>query len=293
MLDLFDQLLSAIDDKISDLDPSQIQLEFDKIPLDVFGRIQVDRPAAYPNLMNWLSPLPSADIQTSWTGCADHALMTQSMAFVRTVVGTYHAIAGQPLRLGQVLDFGCGWGRLIRLLNKYVPEDRIHGVDPWHRSIEICRETRVRANLFVSDYIPRALPTPEDLRFDLVVAFSVFTHLSAKVATICAQTLRDHLTDTGVIAMTIRPVEYWDCLLQGEDPAFDPDFVAGLKEAHLRQGFAFLPHNREKIEGEVTYGDTSMSLDFIRENFTGLEIVALEFNEADPLQLIVFLRKAR
>lgn len=293
MLETFDAVLSALDAKIGDLDPSRVQLEFERIPLDIFGRLHVDRPAAYPNLLNWLSPLPSPDIQTSWTGCADHQLMTQSMAFVKTLVGTYHALACKPLSQAHVLDFGCGWGRLIRLLNKYVPEDRIYGVDPWSRSIEICRETRVRANLFVSDYIPRSLPTPRDLKFDLIVAFSVFTHLSEKVTRICVQTLSDHLTDTGIIALTIRPVEYWDCLLDGDDPAFDPEFVAGLKARHRREGFAFLPHDRAKIEGEVTYGDTSMSLDFIRSHFSGLDIVALEFSEVDPLQLIVFLRKAR
>jgi hypothetical protein len=35
-----------------------------------------------------------------------------------------------------------------------------------------------------------------------------------------------------------------------------------------------------------------MSLEFVRDNFVGLDIVGVEFNESDPLQLIVFLKKS-
>ena len=43
--------------------------------------------------------------------------------------------------------------------------------------------------------------------FDLIYAFSVFTHLSEKTAHIVLSTLRDHIADTGVLVLTIRPKE--------------------------------------------------------------------------------------
>jgi len=61
---------------------------------------------------------------------------------------------------------------------------------------------------------------------------------------------------------------------------------------HDQNGFAFYPKNIKKIEGEVTYGDTSMSIEYIRAFFIGLDIVRLEYIETAPLQLIVFLTKS-
>jgi hypothetical protein len=146
--------------------------------------------------------------------------------------------------------------------------------------------------LLLSDYLPRTLPTPEGLKFDFIMAFSVFTHLSEKVTKICAYTLRDHLSDSGILAITIRPIEYWDFALNLENSAFSQKDIEELQDAHEQKGFAFSPHNREKIEDEVTYGDTSMSLQYIKDNFIGLDIVRVEYNKADSLQLIVFLQKA-
>ena len=175
-----------------------------------------------------------------------------------------------------------------------MPADCIYGVDPWSQSIEICQETNIHANLFLSEYVPRSLPIiPKDIKFDFIMAFSVFTHLSKKVTLICAETLRNYLTDTGILAITIRPIEYWSFALNNEDTYFSEEDIKKLLIEHEQDGFAFCPHNREKIEGEVTYGDTSMSLKFIRDNFIGLDIAKVEFNEADSLQLIVFLTKSK
>jgi len=283
-----EDILSAIDGKIADLSPQALQEELQRVPLEVLGRIQIDRPAQFPNLMAWLPSMPSKGTQRAWTGEADHALLGKSVNFIRMAIGGHQGTTGKPISQGSALDFGCGWGRMIRLLYKYVPADRIYGVDPWDESIRLCKECSLHANLFVSDYVPRSLPTPTETRFDLIIAFSVFTHLSEKVAKIAAGTLRDVLSETGTIALSIRPREYW---------LRDVKFVSKQEARqflrdHDDKGFAFFPHKRAKIEGEVTYGDTSMSLDFIRSNFEGLRIAGVEWSELDPLQLIVFLKKS-
>ena len=293
MLKEIREILLNLDKKIATLNTREVQKEFEKIPLDIFGRIQIDQPPEYSNILNWLPQMPSTEIQTSWTGSADHVLMNQSLSFLKTIISTYHAMACKPIGQGNVLDFGCGWGRLIRLLYKYVPADFIYGVDPWSQSIEICKNTNIHANLFLSEYVPRSLPTPNGIKFDFIMAFSVFTHLSEKVTKICAETLQNYLTDSGILAITIRPVEYWSFILNNGESHFSEKDIKKLLTDHEQNGFAFYPHNREKIEGEVTYGDTSMTLQFIRDNFIGLDIAGVEFNEADSLQLIVFLTKSK
>lgn len=284
-------LLLNLENKITSLDSYELIKEFEKIPLVVFARIQIDRPLEYPNICKWMAQMPSSDIQKDWTGTSGHKLMDKSLAFIKTIISTYNSLSETTLIESNILDFGCGWGRLIRLLNKYVPENQIHGVDPFHKSIEICQKTNVRANLYQSEYIPRNLPTSQEMKFDFIMAFSVYTHLSEKVTKISIETLKNHLTDTGILAITIRPIEYWNFIMQKKDSFITNEEIKKLKDQHNNNGFAFYPHNRKPIEDEVTYGDTSMNLDYINKNFLGLKIIGVEYNEGDSLQIIVFLKK--
>ena len=161
ILDAFHNELSAIDKNIAHMSPEQICQAFSTVPLDTFGRLQIDRPKQYPNLMKWFAQMPSDEEQSIWAGAHGHTLMTQSLAFMKTVVATYHEISPISLKESSVLDFGCGWGRMLRLLAKYVPTDQLYAVDPWDESIKLCQQKSVKANVYLSDYLPRSLPTPE------------------------------------------------------------------------------------------------------------------------------------
>jgi SAM-dependent methyltransferase len=183
-----------------------------------------------------------------------------------------------------VLDYGCGWGRLLRLMLRYTPAAQVWGLDPWDRSIDLCREHRIPVNLAVSDYLPMTLPVGK-ARFDLIFAFSVFTHLSPRCALQVMTTLRSYLKEDGLLAITVRPPEYWPVhgpLPSGLTPA-------AMMERHRDFGFAFIPHNRPPIDGDVTYGDASYSLEYIRRSWPGWLATDTATNEVDPLQTIVFL----
>lgn len=91
--------------------------------------------------------------------------------------------------------------------------------------------------------------------------------------------------------MTIRPEEYWSYILNNVKSHLNEKDIMQLLADHEQKGFAFYPHKREEMEGEVTYGETSMTLDFISNNFAGLHIAGVEINKVDNLQLIVFLTK--
>jgi len=206
------------------------------------------------------------------------------------VTAAYSNITGRSLGSAKVLDFGCGWGRLVRLLYKYVPADRIYAVDPMDKSLAYCAEAGLYGTFLKSDFIPRALPTPSGLRFDFIFAFSVFTHLSPKVTEIALKTLGEHLTDEGLLAITIRPREYWAFAARDGDGAAKKESER-LGAEHDLTGIAFAGHKGELIEGEVTYGDTSMSLDYLEAAAPHLRIVGMEWSASDAYQMIVFLRR--
>jgi SAM-dependent methyltransferase len=288
----FAQTLTDLDKKILTLDDRQIQHALESVPLEIFGKIQIERPDEFPNLMQWLPVMPSTAVQQSWTGNSDHELMRQSVNFIRTTISKYHELSGKPLNQGRVLDFGCGWGRLIRLLYKYVPADNIFGIDPWDKSIDLCRETKLHGNILLSDYLPTTLPVPPSVKFDLIIAFSVFTHLSEKSFNMSASVIRDYLSEQGIIALTIRPREFWTHI-HGTTPFFAKIPLAQVLGDHDLNRLAFYPHINKTVMGEVVYGETSVSMDYLKNAFPGMEITGIEWSEIDPLQIIVFLQKQK
>jgi hypothetical protein len=137
------------------------------------------------------------------------------------------------------------------------------------------------------DYLPTAIPVSNTI-FDLIYSFSVFTHLSEGTATLALTTLRRYVARGGLFMITIRPKEYWDQV----DPALDagkPIDRDKLVARHERSGFAFVPHDREAIDGEVTYGDTSLSFEWIEQHAEGWNMVGHDRSLIDPLQLLVYL----
>ena len=155
-------------------------------------------------------------------------------------------------------------------------------VDPWDEPIALCKQHGLKANLALSEDVPVVLPFRGP--FDLIYAFSVFTHLSEKTTNAVLNTLRRYIADDGVLVITVRPKQYWQV---------HSDAVADRMMAeHDRKGFAFVPSNRTPIDGDITYGDTSMSVDYVAANFPRWQVVGEHCNPIDPYQLLLFVRPA-
>lgn len=283
----FDHVLVKADQALAANPTADLPSLFAGYPLDQLGRLMLDVPERYPHLRAVLPRMPSDEVQRNWTGASGDALLRQSCAYVRSVAVAYGRFGSRPWTEMRMLDHGCGWGRLIRLFYKFVAPERIWGLDPWDRSIQICRETGVLGNLAVCDYLPEDLPVG-DARFDLISAFSVFTHLSERCHSQVLAVLRRYVADDGLLALTIRPPDYWKhrtTFPEGVD-------AKALQQRHAETGFAFIPHNRKAIDGDVTYGDTSISFDYIEREWKDWRVVDVDLNAVDPYQAIVFLKPA-
>ncbi len=254
--------------------------------LDDFGEFMLELPAAHiPNLSSLLPRMASEEVQKSWTGNSGLRLLQQTTAFVRSVSYNYQRLLGEDLADRTILDFGCGYGRILRLMYYFSSPQRIWGVDPWEKSVQICRADNVLGNLAVSDYLPKSLPVGQS-KFDLIYAFSVFTHLSERATKVALTTLRSYIADDGLLVITIRPSEYWESVAPTL-PNIDPDRLVRLHDAGA---FVFVPHAREAVEGDVTYGDTSFSFEWLMQHIPNWEKVGYDRVLNDALQLVVYLR---
>jgi SAM-dependent methyltransferase len=284
MMPLFERELNRIDKEIAVIPPAGIPSLFGYIPLELYGELQLAAPGKYPNIQAYLPTMPGDDVQRHWCGTSAVTLMRQSVTSTRILVGGYGALTASSIGSARVLDFGCGWGRLTRMLAKYIPEDRLYGVDPDETALALCRDHRVRGTFARSDRVPRSLPF--DGSFDLIIAYSVFTHLNETTARACISTLRRYQQQDGVLAVTIRPVEYWG--YREESGLLDARTAEEMRGIHAIRGFAFA----QPSGTEITYGETSMSIDFAKDLFGGYRLQTVEWTADAPFQIVLLLTAA-
>ena len=238
-----------------------------------------------PNISKLLPRMASAEVQQSWTGGSGPEMAKASLDFVRILYHQFTSICQRPLVHAKVLDYGCGYGRLIRPMYYFTDPRNIWGLDPWEKSIDICKTDGVLGNLALSDYLPLNLPVGEE-RFDLIYSFSVFTHTSVKATAHALDALRRCISPGGILVLTTRPAEYW------MSPALRQQYgavVAAQLDQHRETGFAFLPSTWNlPPDGVSIFGDTSFTPDWVLRNFPSWNVQAID-RGLDPMQLILVL----
>jgi SAM-dependent methyltransferase len=259
------------------------------LSLDEIGHLYLSRPSS-PALSRLLPSLAPDQVQRDWTGSDGVQLMETSKAFIKSVDAASLHYTGSGLDGKTILDYGCGYGRLILMLYKYTMPDRIFGCDPWDESLRHCAESGIKANLSLCEYVPTKPVFPPAV-FDVGYSFSVFTHLSPRTCKAVLDSVLPSIKPGGMFTITIRPPEFWEFVqrfkaLQG---------VTGkeMLGEHLENGIAYYPEpGREPVNGDVTFGDTSISLGYIRDNWKEWRILGTTHNEVDPMQLLVHLTPA-
>jgi SAM-dependent methyltransferase len=277
-LQVFDEQIRRIENQIdTTTHRDEIFEKLRYLGLGNFGLMMLSMPNPdYPKISALLPRMASVEAQMLWTGISGVPLLEQTLNFAESVACHFTRHTGQPLHNRTILDFGCGYGRIARLMYYFTNSDNFYAVDPWDRSIETCNRDGLTKNFLLSDWLPSELPTGSR-KFSLIYSFSVFTHLSERATRTCLNTLLRHLEPDGLLAITIRPVEHW----QGK-----PDKAL----RHNTHGFAFEPHQREPVDGDITYGESSMTLEWISTQFPGAEIVGIDRSLNDTHQIYVFLR---
>jgi SAM-dependent methyltransferase len=281
MFAIFENELNKIESEMESFQISDIPRLFRKIPLYIFGQLLLDIPPQYPHMKAFFPTMASDESQDHWAGTHGETLLAHTLAFVNSTVTGYAAITGKRLENARILDFGCGWGRVIRLFYKFTSVENIYALDPWDESLKECEKHHVKGHLALSDYVPHSLPFNQ--KFDLIFALSIFTHLSEKTARIVLGTLRNYIAEDGVLAITIRPKEYWNIHNGGV-------LAPAMLKLHDETGFAFTPHNLPPIDGDITYGDTSISLAYFDSHYPQWTVQSVEYNVVDPYQIILFLK---
>jgi trans-aconitate methyltransferase len=214
---------------------------------------------------------------------------THSLSRRANVKDYYQTLGSREIKQARVLDFGCGWGRIIRYFAKDVPNDALLGCDPCDEILQTCQSLRVPGTFRVSDFRPRELPFGE--KFDLVYAYSVFTHLAEQTHQECLETLHNAMAKDGVLIVTFRSREFID-IRGGDLKKVSRKEINQLYDTYDRGEYAFQPHFREPIQGEITYGDTIIPQEYIQKKWTKLfTIVGVGFPQKNSYQIPLLMKK--
>jgi len=288
----YSELLGPIDAACADGQPERFAL-FRQLDADLWALLLTQEYKIYPSIRSLLPSVPDRSLQELWNGASGAELAAQSKSFYVKLCERYERYSDRPLGESQVLDFGCGWGRLTRFLARDVEPGRLYGCDPVEGILDVCRENGVPATLARADFLPRRLPFDE--RFELAFAFSVFTHLSESVHESCLRALHESLRPGGILVLTVRPPEYLlSCdrmrpLLEslGRDPASALDQPRYFFAAHPAE-----PSHFQYAGGEMTYGETVITLPYVRERWSAMfELLDIDLLIGDLHQVMLTLRR--
>ncbi|MGH2437113.1 MAG: class I SAM-dependent methyltransferase, partial [bacterium] len=194
-------------------------------------------------------PIPPLRLVRLATGTSSLAWSFHSGALAAESIGDVLERNRIDIRnLRSILDFGCGYGRVVRQWAGLQAD--VHGCDYNPRSVRWCRRTLPFA-AFETNALQPPLPYRND-SFDLVYALSVFTHLPAPLLRPWMGEMARVLKPGGFLVITTHGEAYFDELtadeqhqfrsalpvVKGEDAAGTNRCGVYFSEQYIRNGFS-------------------------------------------------------
>lgn len=251
-----------------------------------------------------LPKFPPPEIQVRTTGQAGRATLEEAFAFYEDTCLAYERHTGRALGdKDTVLDFGTGWGRILRFFVREVGSANCFGTDVNPELVELCRTLFDSDNFAINTPFPPA-PYPDN-NFSLIVGYSVFSHLSEAACRAWMKEFYRLLRPGGFIALTTRARWFFDyCEGLKVQPARDnyaeglADLFTDFASAKNRYDAGQIVHTTSpRVSGGAAlgasfYGETFIPETWARQAFLPLVTLA-EFYEAPGRQthpIMFFLR---
>ncbi len=223
---------------------------------------------------------PPSEVQVRFVGSSYEQALKEALSYYEFVKMEARAL-GKPFGpTTRILDFGCGWGRFLRFFWKDIAPENMFGCDVLPAAIEMCRSAGVPGNLDLIES-EGGLPYP-DRSFDVIIAYSVFTHLPERLNLHWMRELA-RVSKTGcVFCLTLEPRGFIDRI---SNAAAEPN------NAFLRSLSRYAPNAEDLYRvfdaGKVVYlptgggdnltpdvyGDAIVPIEYIRRNWSPLFVV--------------------
>lgn len=245
-----------------------------------------------------LPGMPEEDIQRRFTGAAGKVTLREAFSVYQLVRRLARTHLDRPFE--SVLDFGCGWGRIIRFFLRDTDPRGLWGIDCFPQMIEICKRTNAWSNFALVQPFP---PTSfENDTFDVIYAYSVFSHLSEEAHLTWLHEFKRVLRTGGLFVATTRPRDFiLMCadLRARQDQRFwvqgpTSSFV-NTEESLARYDsgeFLYEPVGGGDILDPSFFGETCIPLGYVQQHWTKLfELVDYIADRNACVQNVIIVRK--
>ena len=206
---------------------------------------------------------PDDLLQRNTVGSAGEQALREAFTFV-SFVKKHASQLGRPVNgETRVLDFGCGWGRILRCFLKDCPAANLRGVDVDPMLIEACRSSFPYGAF---DQINPLPPTSfADQSFDLITAYSVFSHLAEHASLAWVREFSRLLSPGGIMAVTTQRRDFIEYCrsLRGQEHEFGWHRV--LANAFVDTDAAYAAYDAGQYLYAPTGGGPSRPSDFYGE----------------------------
>jgi SAM-dependent methyltransferase len=212
-------------------------------------------------------PIPPPELRHRVSGSTDASGFDEAAHFhLERLDGVLRSVIGCSIdRFADVLDFGCGCGRLLRRLRQRCPGTHLVGADIDGEAIEW-----IGAHLSAIDVV-RVNPLPpivefDGSAFDLIIGFSVFTHLNESYQNAWLAELYRLLRPGGIGLLTVHGELAWQIHSAGAmlgDPALEV-----LEREFRDQGFAHWTTDGWESHFQDFYHTTFHSEQYVRSHWS-------------------------
>lgn len=177
-------------------------------------------------IANLVSQMPEVSMQENFTGQSGDATLREGFEAYKIFKHCYERHAGPIGSCHAVLDFGCGWGRIIRFFLKDIEPEKLLGIDHSEEVIRASENTnRWCRFMLIEPNAPTSLPEES---FDLIYLYSVFSHLPEEMHWAWLKEFHRLLRPGGMLIATTRARDYIQfCQSLRDDPELNrkPDWL--------------------------------------------------------------------
>lgn len=230
-----------------------------------------------PILHEMLPAMPPEETQELFTGASGDRTLISAFhvykLFKQIIERNYGAIS----RCENILDFGCGWGRITRFFLKDLEPSGIWGVDCVPSIVEVCRQTNQWCNFLTIE--PKPPTTFPDNMFDVIYSYSVFSHLSEDIHQEWIAEFGRILKPGGLLIATTRGREFIKyCGGLGEKENLPSYHLQGLSSIFQNTAQCLLDYDQGRychhpksggFELDSSfYGETCIPRDYVLKHWT-------------------------
>lgn len=235
-------------------------------------------------LQQVLPSMPRDDLQAKPIGSSGDNALILGFAVYRLYKELIETYLGPVAESGDILDFGVGWGRLLRFFLRETDPDRLWGADVNAHFIRTCRQTN-RWSYFLENGVVPPMRLPNN-QFGVIYSYSVFSHLGEEVHERWLAELARILRPGGLfIASTWHRgfIEWVERTRTDPNLTVHPDWrdnlstifqdTAGWLAKYDRGEFCFEPydaakHERAFVDGVPSHGETCIPERYVRDHWT-------------------------